>query len=649
MAQEVEVKVKVETGQAVEGVNSLEKSFTKLDRSVSASKEKSVDYGKQILQSGQLTQKLSQATGGLSDAFINGAKGIDLTNLSLKGLKGAIASTGVGLLVIALGELITVLSDFFSAEKKSEKAVGELNKVLDAQSDSFDKVGESAKFVTDISLKYAKANGASKEELKKINDSYLASEKNRIDEELKLLEAENLAVAKNSDLTEEDRQKSLEKVKTNMQKLMDLRQKNSRDKQNADADFYVAEKEAEKQATDKATQKKEADNEKAKQFIIQQKQSLSNLEKKYRDDIANMEAKTEEEKLALQKSRALAELDLIKLSTKEKAEAKALIIKDFQDKEEALEKSHADKLLALNNKLEEDRKTLLAKTDEEKLALTQERARKQLELELTNDNASENEKRVARQNLQANFDIQDAELQTTKDEKAKEEKLAMLELELADDTTSFEQKKQLILDREALLLSDKTLSESKRVKIRKDSVEAEKKLDQLQLQAKQQQLAGIGNALQQASQMAGESTAVGKTLAVASATISTYTSAQKAYESAFLPVPTTASPILGNVFRGVAIASGLLNIKKILEVKTPNGGGGGGVSLPSAQSITPPSSTIAIPTPTNASPNVIGASGINQLATTLGGQAPIKAYVVGKDVSTQQALDRNIVNTATLG
>jgi cell division protein ZapA len=47
--------------------------------------------------------------------------------------------------------------------------------------------------------------------------------------------------------------------------------------------------------------------------------------------------------------------------------------------------------------------------------------------------------------------------------------------------------------------------------------------------------------------------------------------------------------------------------------------------------------------------NIVGASGTNQLAATIGAQQnrPVQAYVVGADVSTQAALDRARVNTAT--
>ena len=48
--------------------------------------------------------------------------------------------------------------------------------------------------------------------------------------------------------------------------------------------------------------------------------------------------------------------------------------------------------------------------------------------------------------------------------------------------------------------------------------------------------------------------------------------------------------------------------------------------------------------------NVVGASGVNQLAQAVGqNQEPVKAYVVSSEVSSQQALDRNKVMSASLG
>jgi len=72
---------------------------------------------------------------------------------------------------------------------------------------------------------------------------------------------------------------------------------------------------------------------------------------------------------------------------------------------------------------------------------------------------------------------------------------------------------------------------------------------------------------------------------------------------------------------------------------------GGGGSVSSGGSSTPASA------PAAPAFNVVGASSTNQLAQTIGNQQqqPIKAYVVANDVTTQQSLDRNIVQSASIG
>lgn len=64
------------------------------------------------------------------------------------------------------------------------------------------------------------------------------------------------------------------------------------------------------------------------------------------------------------------------------------------------------------------------------------------------------------------------------------------------------------------------------------------------------------------------------------------------------------------------------------------GGGEGGGAAPAAPAF-----------------NVVGASPTNQLAQTIGNQQqqPIKAYVVSNDVTTAQSLDRNIIQSASIG
>lgn len=92
----------------------------------------------------------------------------------------------------------------------------------------------------------------------------------------------------------------------------------------------------------------------------------------------------------------------------------------------------------------------------------------------------------------------------------------------------------------------------------------------------------------------------------------------------------TAASVIGNIARARQLLS--------------SGSAGGGSSAPSGGSSSPTPSAPAAP-----QFNVVGTSGQNQIAQTLGNQAPIKAFVVSNDVTTAQSLDRNIVQTATLG
>ena len=127
---------------------------------------------------------------------------------------------------------------------------------------------------------------------------------------------------------------------------------------------------------------------------------------------------------------------------------------------------------------------------------------------------------------------------------------------------------------------------------------------------------------------------------IASATIDTYKAAQSAYASmSGIPV---VGPALGGVAAAIAVATGLLNVKKIASQKfegggsISGGGGGGGGSMPTGASGGSQAPSF----------NVVGNNGLNQLAQLQ--QQPTQAYVVSGQVTTAQSLDRNRVQNATL-
>jgi hypothetical protein len=101
-----------------------------------------------------------------------------------------------------------------------------------------------------------------------------------------------------------------------------------------------------------------------------------------------------------------------------------------------------------------------------------------------------------------------------------------------------------------------------------------------------------------------------------------------------------AAPVIAmnNISTGIGISANIAATAKALSTLggggAPSGsvGGGGGATAP----------TMSAP-----QFNVVGQSGVNQLASL--GQQPIQAYVVSGQVTSQQALDRNRLENATLG
>jgi len=167
---------------------------------------------------------------------------------------------------------------------------------------------------------------------------------------------------------------------------------------------------------------------------------------------------------------------------------------------------------------------------------------------------------------------------------------------------------------------------------------SEEELEKKKTEARINQLQISANALQTFADLAGKDTAAGKGLAIASATISTYLTAQQAYASAFLPVPTLASPVIGALSAAAAVATGIANIRSIMSVKVP-GGQSSGNAMPSmggsnVAPITRPSSSIV----------------------RLGNTEPIKTstdtkqrvYVLESDITDTQAKVNSIRQKATI-
>jgi hypothetical protein len=268
--------------------------------------------------------------------------------------------------------------------------------------------------------------------------------------------------------------------------------------------------------------------------------------------------------------------------------------------------------------------------------------------------------------------IQNIDKEEVKSNKAKNDQIA------EDNKTEAEKHKQELIDNanalnEALAESDAARQKAKedqaaaddkmradgleklkenakaQLKINEEEAAAAKLLQDQKIQSVQNTFSTIGNL---AELFAGKSrkqqeTAfkIQKAANIANATIDTYKAAQGAYASlSSIPVVGVG---LGIAAAGVALTAGLLNVKKISATKFEGGGatgGGGGGSAPSSGGgggggATPQN----VITPNF---NIVGNNGTNQLKQLQ--QAPVQAYVVSGEMSTQQSLDRNRLRNATL-
>lgn len=156
---------------------------------------------------------------------------------------------------------------------------------------------------------------------------------------------------------------------------------------------------------------------------------------------------------------------------------------------------------------------------------------------------------------------------------------------------------QLEVDERAKLENELTKKQSEQAKIRMAIADAE-------AQSKIDGLNAVADFLSASSKLAEEDSVAAKALAVSAALISTYLSAQKAYESQFKPLATVDSPVRATIAAAAAVAAGLANVRAITKVN------------PSGTTSSAPASTGSVQAPAF---NVVGASETNQLAQAVGG------------------------------
>jgi hypothetical protein len=231
---------------------------------------------------------------------------------------------------------------------------------------------------------------------------------------------------------------------------------------------------------------------------------------------------------------------------------------------------------------------------------------------------------------QAVFDEQDEKKELDAQTKRLEELALAKETELLD----FQTQRDLLAEQRQLITDDELLSTQQRQDALKANSEASEKITELEYESKRAIILGYAQSLAQFSDILGKETAAGKTLAIASALFSTYQGASDALTDETIPNTFARIAAVGTV-----LATGFKQVKGIMSVQVPGGGASPSPTMNAGVDAGGPAF------------NVVGQGGTSQLASAIADQesAPSRSYVVAQDVTTAQALERSIIDSASLG
>lgn len=541
------------------------------------------------------------------------------SSTAMKVLRGAILATGIGALVIALG---LVIANFGKIKTAILNAVPSLGKFAST-------VGNVINSFTDL-IGITNAASRAEQQRQAIFAKSSANTKivnEGIERQIKLIQAQGAASSKVDEL----RKQQINNELNDLKKLADTKgilrgeeAKKYKDLKNdlavIDATAETAKREAAKQAAEKGASaankygesQKKQDEQLAKERLEAQKEALLKLSE-LNNAIFLATFKDENEKKK-------AELNLAFIKEKDDILANTKITEETKNQ----------LILALRNKLNTDLDAIKQSEKDKKQAddaKTLEEAAAQIEKEnnLEFDNLLGNDKKKK---------------QAEKDDAAKA--LAALDKKIADNQTDLQIEKDLLGQKGKLLIESRLsnlITEDEYTKGVEDNAKARVDIDKLEAEAKVKNAEVASQLLGTISDLVGKNTAAGKAAAIASTTIDTYLSAQKAYASQLIPGD-PSSPIRAAIAAGIAIVGGIKNVKSILAVKTPNGGGGGAANI-SAPSLS--GAPIAPAQPQAATTNLS-----TQSINALGNQAQ-RAYVIESDVTSSQQRMAAIQQRARFG
>jgi hypothetical protein len=592
------IEIDVRTEEGVKNVKTLNKNIEGTEKQTEATK-KATDG---------LLGSLDRMTGGAITAFRGIVSGAKNGVMAMRSLKVAIISTGIGALVVLVGTLVAYFANTQRGADLVSKAFKGIGATVSVLMDRVSGFGEGLALI--FSGKYQEGAEKLKASVKGIGEEI----KNEANAAYDLEDALHKV---------EDREIALISVNAKRRAEISKLRLAAEDEAKSDKERAAALKEA----TELQNKIYEDEISIAKEKARISRENLA-LGESSRDEIRE-DAQLQSRVIELESER---DRGLMRLTTRmnaftggqkeaNKATEEAAKAAKKAAEEEAKRLENIEKL---RDKFRTEKEDLDAKTLEEKLELDRERAQAELDALVK----TESEKREAQIALNTLYDQKEAELReqrrTEKEEQDKkdaEDRKAKAAQELAD--------KRALLAEEIRLEQEKVAQKRWALDQITSVVGAETALGKAALIAKQ-----LINAQEMVMEI--KKTIAFSQLAVAKSQVAV---AEGTAQTAKVGFPQNIPLLIGYAAQAAGIIMAIKSAVKGVK------GASATMSLPAPT--TAPNTDRRTPAP---SFNLVGNSQANQLAGALNqNDQPIRAYVVSRNMTTQQEMDRNIRNTASVG
>jgi len=681
MAVVEQIRVEGDTSGFQQQIDALNKKIEELEKNLGGVQKETADVGKEAKKTGNV---ISKAFGGLKKVV---TAPFDLAKKAAGGL-GTLLKGGLGFGLITAA--VDKLSESFNA---NQKVVDAVNQVLATLSIIFNKIAEAVFSTVEEQSKLNGGFDATKKVLGGlisgvlltfvgiiqgitlgVQEAQLAWEKSFFgDKDEKTIDELNKKIA----ITREELKKTGEGLlESGKMVISNLAEAASEVAGTVAAVATNVVKTIQtidiKKATDQAArlvelQKAAALADVARQKIQLEYQNTQEQLRQLRDDEQNsLEARQKANQDLLASLEKQAELERVQLNIKVAAAAAEYEINKTNENLVALKQAQLE-LTDLDERLQGQRSEALSNQN----SLLREQLDIDKSISETNIEAYETEKRSQIELIQNNVQRIKNEISLAEELFRRKQKLLQDEISKYKEGTAqrAEAENQLLLLQKEngaeLSALNKSLLDERRAQIEaviaelgqlasqsintisgfyeaantKEKTSIETRMQALE-DANQTETQAYKNLIAERDKLAEKEFNIQKRLSLASAIIEGIQSVLNAYSTAQKSPITLGFPAYPAVQAAAAAAFSASQIAAIRSQSFQSSGGAGTISS-------------AVPTTPSAPAqfNVVGQSGVNQLAQSIGGQfeQPIRAYVVGQDVTTAQQLERQRVKTATFG